>query len=137
MGDLKAIGMRFYEDVFNKGDLTVIDELLADDFVDHEETPGFAGDKEGVKGWMAALREGFPDLAVEVQAMVAEGDEIWVQATMRGTHEGAFMEVPATGKSVEVNLFDRVRFEGDKVVEHWGLTDEMSMMSQLGLVPEM
>ena len=65
--------------------------------------------------------------------MVAEGDKVFIRATMGGTHQGEFMGIPATGKRNEVPFGDFVRFEGGKVVEHWGVTDTGKMMEQLGV----
>lgn len=136
MADLKAIGRRFYDEVLTKGDVALIDEIVDDDFVEHEEFPGLTSDKAGVTVWVGMMREAFPDLSVEVVAMVTEGDEVWTQGVMRGTHRGEFMGVPASGRSVEVPMVDRIRFRDGRVVEHWGVTDTLAMMQQLGAVPE-
>ena len=77
----------------------------------------------------------FPDLTFSAEDMIAEGDKVAVRFTMRGTHKGEFMGVPATGKQFEVSGIDIVRFAGGKAVEHWGVTDTMAMMQQLGAVP--
>lgn len=67
--------------------------------------------------------------------MVAERDEVWVHMTMRGTHDAPFMDIPATGRAVEVSGFDRVRFWNGKAIEHWGVTDAQWMLQQLGQLP--
>lgn len=136
MGDLKSVAERFYGEVMNGGDLDAFDEIVDDSFIEHEEFPGLTANKEGVRTWLSMMRDAFPDFSVDVDAMVSEGDEVWTQGTMRGTHKGEFMGIPATGKAVEVAVLDRVRFRDGKAVEHWGVTDSLAMMQQLGVIPE-
>ena len=136
MADPKAIVTSFYADVMSKGDLDLIDELLADDFVEHEEVPGGATGKEGVRQFTQMMRDAFPDLQVDVVAMVSEGDEVWVHAVATGTNPGEFMGIPATGKSMTMPMIDRVKFKGDKATEHWGVSDTFGMLTQLGVAPE-
>jgi steroid delta-isomerase-like uncharacterized protein len=136
MADHKALTQRFYTEVFNKGDLDALDELVDDGFVEHEEFPDIPPGKEGLKVFVTTTRTAFPDLRFDVEAMVEEGDEVWVHGVMRGTHQGDFMGVPATGRSIEVATIDRIRIRNDKAVEHWGVTDTAAMMQQLGVIPE-
>jgi steroid delta-isomerase-like uncharacterized protein len=126
---------RFYEEVVNKGNLKLIDELVAAEFVDHEEFPGMKPGIEGLKQFFTMFRAAFPDLHFQVNDMVAKGDKVWAYITIHGTQKGEFMEMAATGKKIEVKGFDIVRFVNGKAVEHWGLTDSMTMMQQLGAMP--
>jgi predicted ester cyclase len=80
-------------------------------------------------------RAAFPDLEFVLGAAVEEGDEVWAHVTINGTHRGEFLGVPGTGKKVSVPAIDRIRVREGKAVEHWGVTDVMSMMEQLGVVP--
>ena len=133
MADLKATAKRFYDEVFGDGDIDVIDELLTDDFVDHEELPGFGNDRDGAKAFMAMLRDAFPDLEAPVDDMIAEGNKVVVRARLTGTHKGEFLGIPATGKSVDVPMIDIIEFSGDKAAAHWGITDMGALMEQLGI----
>jgi steroid delta-isomerase-like uncharacterized protein len=135
--DPKALARRFYDEILNKGNLDVIDELVDDDLVEHQEMPGMPPGKEGVRAWVTTFRTGFPDFKAEILGIVAEGDEVWVHAVMTGTHEGELFGIPATGKQVSVQAFDRVRVRDGKAIEHWGASDDLGMMTQLGVVPEM
>jgi predicted ester cyclase len=135
--DLKALCQRVNDEVLSQGNVEVIDELVDDSFVDHQEMPGFSPDKDGIKAFVTAIRSGFPDLSVKTIAVVAEGDEAWMQSEMSGTHQGEFSGIPATGKKATLLAFDRIRVKGGKVVEHWGVTDDLGMMTQLGVIPEM
>jgi len=133
--DIRELIPTFYERV-NSGDLSVMDEVIAEDFVEHEEFPGIEPNKEGVKQFFSMFRAAFPDLRMEVHEVVTEGDLTCARFTMTGTHEGEFMGIPATGKKVAVPGFDMLRLRDGKVTEHWGTTDGMVLMQQLGVIPE-
>lgn len=127
---------RFYDEVMGKGNLKAIDELVADNFVDHYvPDPKMPGNKAGLNQTMSMFRTAFPDLQITVEDLIAKGDKVWAYTTMRGTNKGEFMGMPATGKKVEVKGFDIVRFVNGKAVEHWGLNDDLGMMQQLGVIP--
>jgi steroid delta-isomerase-like uncharacterized protein len=131
------LARRFYEDVMTRGDLAAVDELLTADFVDHEEgPPGTPEGIEGVKFFVTTFREAFPDLQVTIEDTIESGDRLAIRATMRGTHDGELMGVPPSGRSVELGMIDIVRVEGDRVAEHWGATDNLSLMQQIGAIPE-
>jgi steroid delta-isomerase-like uncharacterized protein len=132
--DPKALITRFFEGV-NANDLSVIDELLADDFVEHEEFPGTSPDKAGVTQFFTMFRAAFPDFRMEPVQVLADGDLLCVRSITTGTHEGELLGIPATGKRIEVPGYDLVRFRDDQVIEHWGLLDALKMMQQLGAIP--
>jgi steroid delta-isomerase-like uncharacterized protein len=128
---------QFYDVVVNQGDVEKVDEFCTEDFVDHEEFPGITPDRAGVKDFFVMMRKAFPDLHVEVHDIVADGDLAVARATMTGTHQGEFMGVPPTGRRIEVEGFDMVRIpDGQRATAHWGVMDAMTMMQQLGAIPE-
>lgn len=134
--DHAATMRRFYERV-NAGDVDGLGELLADDFVEHEETPGLSPTKEGVKQFFAAFLAAFPDLRMDSEDVIMSGDKVVARVRVTGTHEGDFMGMPPTGKAIDVQAIDIVRFgDDDLAIEHWGVTDSLKMMQQLGVVPE-
>jgi steroid delta-isomerase-like uncharacterized protein len=133
--DPKNVLRRFYDEV-SAGNLGVIDELVADDVVEHDTFPGMEPNKEGVKQFFAMFRSAFPDLRMEPHEMLAEGDLVSARVTMTGTHQGEFMGMPPSGKRIEVEGIDIVRVRDGQATEHWGVTDTMTMMQQLGAVPE-
>jgi steroid delta-isomerase-like uncharacterized protein len=137
MADVKALARRFNDEIMNQGKLEVIDEIIADDLMEHAAPPGWPPGKEGVRAWVTMMRGAFPDLKVETVGVVAEGDEVWMHSIMTGTHTGEFMGIPATGKSVSVAMMDRVKIRDAKAVEHWAVSDDLGLMTQLGVVPEM
>ena len=132
----KALTRRFIDEVFSKGNLAAVDELVADDFVDHSPPPDVPPDKAGMKQIVEMFRSAFPDLIVTVEDMVAEGDKVAVRVVTHGTHQGELMGIAATGRTVAFNEQHFVRISNGKLVEHWGVEDNLGMMQQLGAVPE-
>jgi steroid delta-isomerase-like uncharacterized protein len=126
---------RLYE-LVSAGDVDGFGEHVADDFVEHEELPGLERSKEGVKQLFRMYRAAFPDLRMEAQDVLASGDKVVARVRATGTHQGEFMGMPATGKSIDVQLIDIIRFGDDGLAhEHWGVFDSLGMMQQLGAVP--
>jgi steroid delta-isomerase-like uncharacterized protein len=120
-------------DLLNAHDIDAFGEILADDFVEHEELPAGDPTREGVKDFFRMQIAAFPDLAMTVEDVVDGGDKLAARVRFTGTHEGEFMGMPATGRSVDVQLIDIMRFADDGLVhEHWGVFDAMAMMEQLG-----
>lgn len=132
----KALVRQMVEAVFNQGNLSRADEFLAPDFIEREELPpGIARGREGVKQLTGMLRSAFPDFKATIDDVVAEGDKVVIRQTWTGTHQGEFMGVPPTGKSVSFQVIDIIRMAGGKGVEHWGVMDSMGLMQQLGAIP--
>jgi steroid delta-isomerase-like uncharacterized protein len=131
----KAIDCRLVEEVLNQGNRTVADELITPDFVDHAALPGMPGDREGFTAAAAAMRTAFPDLRVTVEDQVAEGDRVAHRVTMQGTHQGDLFGFPPTGKRMTIGGISISRFAGGKLVEHWGINDDLGMLQQLGIIP--
>lgn len=129
----KAVARRFYEAI-NGGNVDIVDQVIADNFVEHDQFAGLPPSKEGVRAFFTMFRQAFPDFEMTMEDMVAEGDKIFIRAVMRGTHRGEFMGIPPTGKRIDVPVADIVRFEGERVVEHWGVTDTGIMLQQLGVI---
>jgi len=120
--------------LLNAEDIDGFGALLADDFVEHEETPGLAPTKDGVLEFFRMYRAAFPDLRMDPEDVLASGDKVVARVRATGTHEGELMGTPATGKSVDVQLIDIMRFDEDGLVaEHWGVVDMLAMMQQLGV----
>ncbi len=134
--DHAATMRRLYE-LINDGDVDGFGDALADDFVEHEELPGLQPTKEGVQAFFRMYLAAFPDLRMDAEDVLASGDKVVARVRATGTHQGEFMGMPATGKSVDVQLIDIIRFGDDGLArEHWGVMDAMTMMQQLGAVPD-
>ncbi|MCP2322252.1 steroid delta-isomerase-like uncharacterized protein [Hamadaea flava] len=123
-------------ELINVGNLEGFGDLLADDFVEHEDLPGLAPTKQGTLEYFRALLTAFPDMRMDVEDLVASGDKAVARVTATATHRGDFMGVPATGKSMTIQLIDIMKFdEAGRLSEHWGVADMLTLMQQLGVVP--
>ena len=120
------------EDGFNKGDLSVVDEIVAVDC--KEQQRGNSDGNEGTKEVITTLRTWFPDFTMSAKDVAAVGDKVWMRFTASGTNQGSVMGRPPTGKKMTIDVIDIVRFKDGEIVEHWGVPDQLGMMIQLGLM---
>jgi predicted ester cyclase len=134
--DNKALVRRFVDEVQSGGNTDLIDEICSPEFVNHSAPPGLPADCEGIKIVTAMFRGAFPDSYFSVEDMIAEGDEVVTRKTFHGTHEGEFMGIRPSGRTVNVSLIDVVRISEGRVVEHWSVGDNLGMMQQLGVIPQ-
>ncbi len=127
---------RLYEAI-NAGDMDIFDDVVADDFVEHEELPGLEPSKEGVRAFFESFLAAFPDLRMEPVDILESGDKVVARVKVTGTNQGEFLGAPATGKAIDVQLIDIIRVGDDGLAhEHWGVMDQLTMLQQLGLAPE-
>lgn len=120
----------------NTGNFDIFDEVVASDAVDHDPAPGQGRGPEGFKHFFGEMRRAFPDFTVEVDHMTATDDDVAIAYRISGTHDGEFNGVAPTGKRVEARGCQISRFENGKLVERWGSSDELGLMSQLGVEPK-
>jgi steroid delta-isomerase-like uncharacterized protein len=133
--DPAASMRRFYETV-NAGEVDGFIDLLADDFIEHEQMPGMPSGREGTRQLFKMIGAAFPDMNWDPEDILVDGDKVVARTRFSGTNGGEFMGMPATGKSVSVQLIDIVRFGDDGIArEHWGVFDMMGLMTQLGALP--
>jgi steroid delta-isomerase-like uncharacterized protein len=134
----KATFSRFHN-AMNTGDAELIsktiDELVEPDVLFHAPVPTGATGAQALKQVWAVLLRAFPDLHVTVEDVIAEGDKVVCRNTVTGTHQGEYMGLPPTGKSITYNEIFIVRFAGGRIAETWGVVDVFSQMRQLGVVP--
>jgi predicted ester cyclase len=134
MEHLKELTRKMFDEVMNRDNPSEVDTYVAPNFVEHETMPpGIPQGVEGLRQFLKTMRHDFPNLRFDIQDLAVEGDKVWVRSIFRGTSTGEFMGVPVTGRNVDTAAIDILRFEGDKVVEHWGVTDMSMMMQQLGM----
>jgi steroid delta-isomerase-like uncharacterized protein len=132
----KAQYRRTFEEMFNQGDLAIVDDLVAPDFLNHEVPPGMNNrGPESTRQVVRMLRTAFPDLHFTIEELVAEGDTVAGRVTMRGTHLGPFQGIPPTGRSFQQAHMHFVRFRDGKAIEHRAVRDDLGMMQQLGVIP--
>ena len=131
--------VRRFDDVVSTGDAEVIsktiDELVAPDVLIHMPLPIQATGAQALKQVWAMLLRGLPDLHVAIEDLIAEGDKVVSRNTVTGTHEGEYMGVQPTGKSITYNEIFVFRFKGGRIAETWGVVDVLSQMKQLGVIP--
>ncbi len=125
---------RVTQEVFSKGDLSVLDETMTPDFQEHEGLPGTRPGRDGVKDLVTMMRSAFPDLSVRIEDTFEAGDQLCARATFMGTNTGSFMGNPPTGKHVEWEAIDLIRVRDGRCAEHWGQMDMLGLFSQLGLM---
>jgi steroid delta-isomerase-like uncharacterized protein len=133
----KAVARRWFEDLFNAGNLEVADEIIAADHVNHDPTlpdipPGPEGQKQVVNLYVGA----FTNAHISIEDQLAEGDRVATRWTGSGTHQGEFMGVAPTGNQVTVTGITINRVSGGKIAESWTNYDALGMMQQIGAVPE-
>lgn len=134
MNDNRALLLQLIEEGFNKGDLTVVDRLVAPDMKEHQR--GNSDGSEGTKEVIRTLRGWFPDFAMHARDIAEAGDRVWARFEAGGTNLGPVMGRPPTGRKVTVDVIDIVRIKDGKIVEHWGVADQLGLMIRLGFVPE-
>ena len=132
----REIGLRYFNEVWNGGDVTVLDQLLAPSYINHTpSTPNPPPGPEGLKPIVLAMRRAFPDLHYEIKDLIATEDAVVIRVVMTGTHRGELFGLPATGKKVNVQQINIEHIRDGRIVEHWRVTDELKLMRQLGAVP--
>jgi steroid delta-isomerase-like uncharacterized protein len=132
----KAQFRRIYEEMFNKGDLSIVEDLVAPDCINYEMPPGMdnRGPESG-RQIVGMLRTAFPDLHFTIEELVAEGDTVAGRVSMSGTHLNSFQGISATGHFFEQPQMHFVRFRDGLAIEHRAVRDDLGMLRQLGVIP--
>lgn len=128
----KALIAHMHSELVEARDKGAVERFFAADFVSHSMPAPLTPDREGARRFMEGVAEALPDLTVEVQLMVAEGDLVAVRSIMRGTHRGELMGVPPSGRRVAIDGIDILRVVDGRIVEHWGLTNVLGFLEQSG-----
>jgi predicted ester cyclase len=127
----KAAYRRFYEEILNKGNLAVADEVVDPKVHSHNPIPGQKPGLEGFKDAIAGFRHAFPDLHAKATDIIAEGDKVVARFVVSATHHGEFMGIAPTRKQIEYEEIVIVRFKDGKIIEHWAVADALAIMQQL------
>jgi steroid delta-isomerase-like uncharacterized protein len=126
-----TVATRFYE-LYGKGEIDRVLELVSDDYVSH----GFGGGgPESLRQSLEGFRRAFPDVTFTIEDTITEDDKVAVKTTFRATHSGPFAGMPASGRSIEVGGCDVFRVRDGKIAEAWWLGDSGSMLMQIGAIP--
>lgn len=131
--DLKAQTRRIYDELLGADNVDeLIEELISEDFVQHEAFPGLTPDREGQRQFFHMIQQAFPDMSAEVEELITEGDKVVARVRFTGTHRGEFAGIPATGNEIDFNVIDVFAWRDGKATDHWGVSDTMALMTQVG-----
>jgi steroid delta-isomerase-like uncharacterized protein len=131
------ITQRFIEEALNHGNLDFARQHTAQNYVEHDPVPGQEPGWAGFEKWLVDFRKAFPDMHITVDDIIAKGDKVIIRSTMTGTQKGPMNGMPPTNKSVKVEGIDIIRIVDGKQTDHWGQTDIVGLMTQLGMMPPM
>jgi steroid delta-isomerase-like uncharacterized protein len=131
----KVVARRFGEEVWGRGDMQAAEEVLAEDFIEHNPVPGQAPGGEGHEQVLKVWRAAFPDLTITVDDLLADGDRVGLRWTAHATHRGELMGMPATGRRVTLTGIDILRIVDGRIVERWSEFNHAEMLQQLGALP--
>jgi predicted ester cyclase len=134
--ELKARARRIWEEIFPAGDVAALAELIAVDGIDHGAAPNEPQGLEGARRSMLWLGRVFSDQRWQINKVIGEGDTVVLLCTHHARQTGDLMGIPPTGREVHYDYVHVVRFQDGKVVEHWGVRDDLTLMRQLGVLPE-
>ncbi|HEY8208669.1 MAG TPA: ester cyclase [Myxococcaceae bacterium] len=132
----RAVVLRFSDKVNRKEEQSAVDECVASEYVQHSIMPVAAG-VQGLREFYTRFRKAFPDVHYTTDDTRAEGDTVAVRMTVRMTHRGEFMGIPATGNPIIITKMDFWRLMSGKVVEHWDAVDRLGLLQQIGVVPKL
>jgi steroid delta-isomerase-like uncharacterized protein len=132
--DVKQIARRFMDECWNQGKLESIRELVSDDCRIHDPVfPSLTSGADNLKRHIGMCKNGFPDLTFSIDDTIAEGNEVVLHWTARGTHKGEFLGMQPTNRNATVSGTSIFRIDGDKIAEQWSDWNLMSLMEQLGV----
>ena len=129
----KAIARRFLDELWNRSNFGLVDQLLASDYDGHSST--VIRGPEGAMEFVPRLRNAFPDFQFSILDQIAEGDKVATRWTIRGTHEGEFQGIPSSGKQIEMTGITIFRIANGKLIEGWTNEDVLGMLQQLDAAP--
>lgn len=129
----KQICKRFFDELHDKGNFDIIDELVHPNVISHDPFPGQPEGSDGVRSTMKIFRTAFPDLKLIHNDMISEDDRVMIKFTATGTHQAEFMHIPPTGNKIAYEEVVILRLKDGKITEHWAVADAMALLQQLGV----
>lgn len=129
----KAVVRRLFDEIM-KGNLTVADELIVEDYTQHSVF-GIPNGREAFKQFFMAFAGAVSDAHFDIEDVIAEGDKVVIRLTVTGTQTGTLQGIPPTGKKFSMKGIDIFRVVDGKIVEHWDAVDQLGMLQQLGVIP--
>jgi predicted ester cyclase len=130
----ESVVRRLIDEAFSEGKLDVCDELIADQLIEHQDFgPRHPPGPAGVKAVITSLRRAFSDFTLTIEDLVVAGDTVWIRNLALGTNDRPYMGHPPTGRRFCIHVFDVLRVDDGRVVEHWGVPDRLGVLLQLGI----
>ena len=126
---------RLMDEVLTQHRLELLDTIFHADYVEADPPPGMGAGVDGLREWLGGWITAFPDVSWTLEEQIAVGDQVWSRSTWRGTHEGDFFGLPATGRVVSVTAWTIDRFTDGKISHSRLMMDAMGLMQQLGAIP--
>jgi steroid delta-isomerase-like uncharacterized protein len=133
--DNKTVVRRYYEQVFNQRRTDLIDQLAVEDYVEHDPFPGQGNGRADLTARVQAILDAFTPLQFRLELLVAENDQVIAHWSQAGTHNGAFMGIPATGRQYTITGIDIHKLRDGRMAEHWHVVDLYGLLQQLGVIP--
>lgn len=133
--DNKAVARRYYDEVLNERRADVLDEIAAEDYVEHDPFPGQGNGLADLKARVGMFHAAFSPLRFTIEDVVAEDDKVVVRWTNSGTDSGGFMGMPATGKEFGIAGIDIHVVRDGRLAEHWHVVDQLTQLQQMGVIP--
>ena len=133
--EINSAALGKFAEAVNTGNFALFDEVVASDCIDHDPAPGQVPGPEGYRMFFTQMRTAFPDLSASPETVVADDESIAFAYTLTGTHNGPLLGIPPTGKKVKIRGLQISKFKDGKMVERWGSSDELGLLSQLGVGP--
>jgi steroid delta-isomerase-like uncharacterized protein len=131
----KRAVLRFNKEFIEQGNTDVFKELIAADVINHTAPPGSSKGADGMLHFLQnMLRTGFPDLRVDIEDQLAEGDKVTTRKTIHATHTGMFMGLPASGKKVGIKVIDIIRLRDGQYIEHWATSNLAEVIAEIAAV---
>jgi steroid delta-isomerase-like uncharacterized protein len=129
-----ALVRRYVDDVWNRGNLTALDEIVSPNYVQH--TRGVPQGREGLKAFFAGFFASFSNVSSTVEDVIADGDRVMWRSTLRATQTGVFRGIPPTGKAISVTSMTIMRVDNGQFAENWGEQDNLALLRQLGILAQ-
>ena len=126
-----AATRRFIREGFTQGRLEVCDELVAEDMVEHQR--GLRSGPDGAKDTIRTLHAWFSDFELRIEDVAATEDTVWIRCTGSGVNTGSVFGHPPTGRRTSITVVDVLRWRDGRLVEHWGVPDQLGLLVQLGI----
>ena len=131
----REVALQWLEGAWNRGNLSLLDELYQPDYISHSMPPGLPGNRDGLAQLVTIFRTAMPDFHMTIEDMIAAGDKVAVRFVADGTQTGELMGIPPTGRHGSATGMIIARFEDGKWAEDWFNWDQFGMLQQLGVIP--